>query len=99
MEKLRDAAIKIQRYVRTYLQRREFVAQRRSAVIIQSWVRRFLARKRYTTLRKGIVRAQANFRATRQRRLYKELRVILPWLIITVLKITFSCASNNHLFI
>lgn len=74
LEKIQDAAIKIQRRVRTYLLRREFVAQRKSAVVIQAWVRRHQARKRFNTVRRGVVLAQAHFRATRQRRLYKELR-------------------------
>jgi len=74
LDKIRDAAMVIQRYIRTYLERRRFVAMRKSAVIIQSWVRRYLARKRYLTIRRGVVRVQANYRATRQRRLYQELR-------------------------
>ena len=74
LERMRDAAVKIQRRVRTHLERREFLAKRKSAVVIQSWVRRHQARKRYQTVRRGVVLAQAHFRATRQRRLYKELR-------------------------
>lgn len=74
LDRMRDAAIKIQRQVRTHLARNQFLAQRRGAVVIQAWVRRHQARKRFNTVRRGIVLAQAQFRATRQRRLYKELR-------------------------
>ena len=74
LERMRDAAIKIQRQVRTHLARNQFLAQRRGAVVIQAWVRRYQARKRFNTIRRGVVLAQAQFRATRQRRLYKELR-------------------------
>ncbi len=78
LDKIRDAAVVIQRFVRTQLERRHFLAMRQSAIVVQTWVRRYLARKRYLTVRRGVVRAQANFRATRQRRLYQELRVRLP---------------------
>lgn len=77
LDQMRDAAIKIQRCVRTHQLRKEFLTQRRSAIVIQSWVRRYQARKRFNTIRRGVVRAQAQFRATRQRRLYKELRLEL----------------------
>lgn len=74
LEKMREAAVVIQRRVRTHLERKQFVTMRKSAVLIQAWVRRHQARKRFNTVRRGVVRAQAHFRATRQRRLYKELR-------------------------
>ncbi|EFX88395.1 hypothetical protein DAPPUDRAFT_191611 [Daphnia pulex] len=74
LDQMRDAAIKIQRAVRTYQLRKDFLTQRRSAVVIQAWVRRYQARKRFNTIRRGVILAQAQFRATRQRRLYKELR-------------------------
>lgn len=77
LDQMRDAAIKIQRAVRTYQLRKDFLTQRRSAVVIQAWVRRHQARKRFNTIRRGVVLAQARFRATRQRRLYKELRLEL----------------------
>lgn len=73
-DQLKEAAIKIQRSVRTHLDRRDFLIKRQSAILIQAWVRRYQAQKRYKTIRKGVVLAQAHFRATRQRRLYKELR-------------------------
>lgn len=74
LDQMRDAAIKIQRAVRTHQLRKDFLIQRRSAVVIQAWVRRYQARKRFNTIRRGVILAQAQFRATRQRRLYKELR-------------------------
>ncbi|XP_046641646.1 unconventional myosin-XV-like isoform X4 [Daphnia pulicaria] len=77
LDQMRDAAIKIQRAVRTYQLRKDFLTQRRSAVVIQAWVRRYQARKRFNTIRRGVILAQAQFRATRQRRLYKELRAEL----------------------
>jgi myosin-15 len=77
LDQMRDAAMKIQRAVRTYQLRKDFLTQRRSAVVIQAWVRRYQARKRFNTIRRGVILAQAQFRATRQRRLYKELRAEL----------------------
>jgi myosin-15 len=74
LDQMREAAVKIQRAVRTYQLRKDFLTQRRSVVVIQAWVRRHQARKRFNTIRRGVVLAQAQFRATRQRRLYKELR-------------------------
>ena len=74
LEKMRDAAVLIQRRVRMHLERKQFLTMRNSAVLIQAWVRRHQARKRFNTVRRGVVKAQAHFRATRQRRLYKELR-------------------------
>lgn len=74
LDQMREAAVKIQRAVRTFQQRKSFLLQRQGAIIIQAWVRRHQARKRFNTIRRGVVRAQAQFRATRQRRLYKELR-------------------------
>ncbi len=47
LDHMHDAAIKIQRAVRTYQMRKQFLCQRRSAVVIQAWVRRHQARKRF----------------------------------------------------
>lgn len=74
-ERLRNAAVVIQKNVRTMLSKKKLQRQKRAATKIQSAWRAYEQRKRYRDLRAGAIKAQALFRGRRQRKLYTKLKV------------------------
>ena len=66
--------VKIQRQVRGYLARKQYVAMKRNATAIQSVYRGYRVRKEYSKLRKGMVALQAQYRMRRQQSLYAEMK-------------------------
>lgn len=71
---LHSAAVNIQRVVRGFLVRSQYVAMRGSAVKIQAAVRGWRERRRYVAVKRGITKVQAQFRGRRQRKRYQRLR-------------------------
>ncbi|KAJ8277947.1 hypothetical protein GJAV_G00082010 [Gymnothorax javanicus] len=59
------AALKIQSYLRMYMQRRSFLQQRAASVVIQSAIRRHLARVWFTKMRTSSVQIQRWYRSCR----------------------------------
>ncbi|XXG73765.1 hypothetical protein AAC387_Pa07g2616 [Persea americana] len=76
IEVLANAARLIQRQIRTYLTRREFIAQRKATIHIQKLWRGQLARKLYERMRRedASLRIQKHARAHTARKAYTELR-------------------------
>ena len=66
--------LKLQRQVRGYLARKNFVAMKESAVTIQSAYRGWLVRRKYSKVRKGVVALQAIYRMKKQQNIYGEMK-------------------------
>ncbi|KAG4077223.1 hypothetical protein HA402_005278 [Bradysia odoriphaga] len=73
-ERLRNAAVIIQRNVRGMLARKKLQRKKRAVVKIQSAWRGHHHRRRYQNLKKGTVQMQALFRGRKQRKLYGKLK-------------------------
>lgn len=73
-ERLRNAAVIIQRNVRGMLARKKLQRKKRAVVKIQSAWRGHHHRRRYQNLKKGTVQMQALFRGRKQRKLYTKLK-------------------------
>ena len=73
-ERLRNAAIVIQRNVRGMLSRKKSQRTKRAAVKIQSAWRGYYQQKRYSNLKRGAIKLQALHRGRRQRKLYHKLK-------------------------
>ncbi|XP_019055618.1 PREDICTED: myosin-12-like isoform X2 [Nelumbo nucifera] len=76
IEVLANAARRIQRQIRTYLTRKEFIALRQATIHLQKRWRGRLARKLYEHMRRedASIRVQKHARAHTARKAYKELR-------------------------
>ncbi|GLT49681.1 hypothetical protein SLA2020_232230, partial [Shorea laevis] len=75
-EVLGNAARTIQRKIRTYIARKEFIAVREAAIKLQSYLRGNVARKLYEQLRRqaGALMIQKNFRQYTVRKSYLTIR-------------------------
>lgn len=73
-ERLRNAAVIIQRNVRGMLSRKKLQRKKRAVVKIQSAWRGHHHRRRYQNLKKGTIQMQALFRGRKQRKLYNKLK-------------------------
>ncbi|KAK8930678.1 hypothetical protein KSP39_PZI016534 [Platanthera zijinensis] len=75
-EVLRNAAKTIQRRIRTYITRKQFVATRKAAIHVQSLWRRRLARKLYDHMRKesAAIKIQKKTRCCQEKNKYTSLR-------------------------
>ncbi|CAH2059870.1 unnamed protein product [Thlaspi arvense] len=75
-EVLAGAVRHIQRQIRTYLTRKEFLGQKKATIYIQKLWRAQLARKLYQNMRReaASVRIQKNIRAHRARKCYTKLQ-------------------------
>lgn len=76
-ERLRNAAVVIQKHVRGLITRKKVVRQRRGAVAIQKAWRGYRDRKRFINLKKGVVKAQALYRGKAQRKRYAKIKTEL----------------------
>ncbi|XP_062707917.1 unconventional myosin-XV [Aedes albopictus] len=74
-ERLRIAAVTIQKNVRGMLSRKRIQRQNRGAVTIQKAWRGYKDRKNYVMLKRGVVKAQALYRGRVQRKRYAKLKV------------------------
>ncbi|CAN6439793.1 unnamed protein product [Victoria cruziana] len=76
IEVLANAAKRIQRQIRTYLKRREFIALRKASIDLQKLWRAYLARKLYHHMREeaASIRMQKHVRAHIARKAYAELQ-------------------------
>ncbi|XP_055630321.1 unconventional myosin-XV [Toxorhynchites rutilus septentrionalis] len=74
-ERLRMAAIIIQKNVRGMLARKRIQRQKRGAVTIQKTWRGYRDRKKYTLLKNGVMKAQALYRGHAQRIRYAKLKI------------------------
>ncbi|XP_022715197.1 myosin-17-like isoform X3 [Durio zibethinus] len=75
-EMLGNAARTIQRQIRTYIARKEFISLRGAAINLQSYLRGNMARKIYEELRReaGALKIQKNFRRHIDRKSYLTMR-------------------------
>uniref|UniRef100_A0AB38Z7G9 TRAFAC class myosin-kinesin ATPase2 n=1 Tax=Paeonia suffruticosa TaxID=45171 RepID=A0AB38Z7G9_PAESU len=75
-EILANAARRIQRQIRTYLTRKEYIAQRRAIIHMQKHWRALLARNLYDHMRReaASIRVQKHVRAYTARKLYTKLQ-------------------------
>uniref|UniRef100_W4VR33 Putative myosin class ii heavy chain n=1 Tax=Corethrella appendiculata TaxID=1370023 RepID=W4VR33_9DIPT len=73
-DRLRNAAVVIQKHVRGMLQRKRIQRQKRGAVTIQRIWRGYHDRNRYSKLKKGVIQTQALFRGRVQRKRYAKLK-------------------------
>uniref|UniRef100_A0A8C5SSM1 Myosin VIIB n=1 Tax=Laticauda laticaudata TaxID=8630 RepID=A0A8C5SSM1_LATLA len=71
---LREKAILIQKVLRGFKDRKQFLKQRQSAVIIQAAWRGYFARKKFRMLILGFERLQALFRSKQLMKKYEEAR-------------------------
>ncbi|XP_055533492.1 unconventional myosin-XV [Wyeomyia smithii] len=76
-ERLRIAAIIIQKHVRGMLSRKRIYRQRNGAVSIQKNWRGYRERKKYVALKKAVVKAQSLFRGRAQRLRYVKFKTEL----------------------
>ncbi|XP_058458630.1 unconventional myosin-XV isoform X2 [Malaya genurostris] len=76
-DRLRVAAITIQKHVRGMLARKRIQRRKRGAVAIQKLWRGYRERKKFLSLKKGVVKAQALYRGHAQRIRYAKLRIEL----------------------
>lgn len=74
-DRLRMAAIIIQKNVRGMLSRKRTQRQKRGAVAIQKAWRGYRERKNYVLLKKGVIKAQALYRGRIQRARYSKLKI------------------------
>lgn len=73
-ERLRNAAVIIQRNVRGMLARKKLQRKKRAVVKIQTAWRGHHHRRRYQNLKRGTIQMQALFRGRKQRKLYNKLK-------------------------
>lgn len=73
-DRLRKAAVAIQKNVRGMLARKNLQRKKRAAIKIQSNWKRHRQQKKYKNLKNGTVQLQALFRGRRQRKLYHKLK-------------------------
>ncbi|XP_070500351.1 unconventional myosin-XV [Chironomus tepperi] len=73
-DRLKNAAVVIQRNVRNLLNKRKSVRQQHSAIVIQRNWRRFRDQKRYDDLKRGVTKAQALFRGHKERKRYEKIK-------------------------
>lgn len=73
-ERLRKAAIIIQRNVRGMLARKNIARKKKAAIKIQSVWRGHHQNKRYRKMKRGTVQCQALFRGRRQRKMYSKMK-------------------------
>lgn len=73
-ERLRNAAVIIQRNVRGMLARKKLQRKKKAVVKIQTAWRGHYHKRRYQRLKKGTVQMQALFRGRKQRKLYNKLK-------------------------
>lgn len=76
-ERLRRAAVVIQKNVRAMLARKVLQRKKRAAVKIQTKWRAHRQHKKYQHLKRGTVQLQALYRGRRQRKLYNKLKADL----------------------
>lgn len=74
-ERLRTAAVIIQRHVRGMMTRKKIRSRRQAATRIQAVWRGHRQRRNFGELRRGAVTVQALFRGRRQRKQYEQLKV------------------------
>lgn len=73
-ERLRNAAVIIQRNVRGLLARKKLRSRKQAAIKIQTVWRGHSQRKRFVSLKKGAIKLQALHRGRRQRKMYNNLK-------------------------
>ncbi|RLN54191.1 hypothetical protein BBJ29_003794 [Phytophthora kernoviae] len=71
---LRKYAIVLQKNVRCWLVRRQFLRKKQRIVIIQKYWRRHVLRKRFLEMRRGVVLLQAQARGVSARKMYHVLK-------------------------
>lgn len=76
-ERLKDAAIVIQRNARKLLAKKHLLRRKRAATKIQSVWKGYRDRKRYKNLKSGAIQLQALYRGRRQRKMYQKLKAEL----------------------
>lgn len=76
-DRLKNAAVVIQKNVRAMLTKRKMVRQKRGAVAIQTAWRGYRERKRYRNLKNGVVKAQALYRGQKERKRYAKMKTEL----------------------
>lgn len=73
-DRLKNAAIVIQKNVRNLLNKRKSVRQQHSAIVIQRNWRRYRDQKRFEDLKRGVTKAQALFRGHKERKRYEKIK-------------------------
>lgn len=76
-ERLRDAAVVIQRNARKMLANKHLLRRKRAATKIQTAWKGYRDRTRYNAIKKGTVKLQALYRGRRQRKIYQKLKAEL----------------------
>lgn len=76
-DRLKNAAVVIQKNVRAMLTRKRMLRQKRGAVAIQRAWRGYRERDRYNRLKKGVVQTQALFRGRKERKRFAKLKIDL----------------------
>lgn len=69
-DRLRDAALIIQKHIRGYLDRKHYKNLKQSSIVIQRNWRGYKQRKQYKKMRNGIVKAQALYKGRLERKRY-----------------------------
>ena len=76
-EILEVEVLKLQRFVRGHLARRNYEKMKHSALVIQSAYRGWIVRRKYSKVRKGVVALQAVYRMKKQQTIYGEMKTEL----------------------
>ncbi|XP_055590383.1 unconventional myosin-XV-like, partial [Uranotaenia lowii] len=73
-ERLRSAAVTIQKFVRGMLERKRIYNQKHGAIVIQKIWRGYRERKRFVSLRTGVIKAQSLYRGRLQRAKFTKIK-------------------------